>query len=23
MIEFVKGTIDYVSPQYIVIENGG
>ena len=23
MIEFVKGTIAYVSPQYIVIENGG
>ncbi|MGE6629095.1 Holliday junction branch migration protein RuvA [Bacillus sp. NPDC077027] len=23
MIEFVKGTIDYVCPQYIVIENGG
>ncbi|PAD59766.1 Holliday junction branch migration protein RuvA [Bacillus sonorensis] len=23
MIEFVKGTIEYVSPQYIVIENGG
>ncbi|MDL5142322.1 Holliday junction branch migration protein RuvA [Bacillus atrophaeus] len=23
MIEFVKGTIDYVSPQYIVIENSG
>ncbi|QII50050.1 Holliday junction branch migration protein RuvA [Bacillus paralicheniformis] len=23
MIEFVKGTIDYVSPKYIVIENGG
>ncbi|MDG2703373.1 Holliday junction branch migration protein RuvA, partial [Vibrio parahaemolyticus] len=23
MIEFVKGTIDYVCPQYVVIENGG
>lgn len=23
MIEFVKGTIDFVSPQYVVIDNGG
>lgn len=23
MIEFVKGAIDYVCPQYVVIENGG
>jgi Holliday junction DNA helicase RuvA len=23
VIEFVRGTIDYVSPQYIVIDNGG